>query len=77
MIDAKKYKAYVNEAIDAHINHGVHDLCYGCAKAINPEDETYSIVRKPQSGQAGRHDITFHSQCFLEIAGDEYMMTRF
>lgn len=78
MISEKKYKEYTKEAVEAHEKHNAYDLCYACGHEVLSTHETYSIVRRRGSEDLDYgHEITFHVKCFLEIAGDDYMMEKF
>lgn len=77
MISEKKYKEYTKEVIDAHKKHRAYDLCYSCGHEVLNTHETYSIIRRNREDHNFGHEITFHAKCFLEIAGDDYMMEKF
>ena len=77
MITLKEYQ-------DRQKKDGARWPCWKCGgKIVSDEDEVYSITRSdPGRNQPTRKPpafyalIRFHSKCFLELAGEEYMFSQ-
>ena len=71
MITKDEFEKYNKDNRNGYWLTSKGGLCFGCKKAINSH-EHYSISRNTE--KFDNLTLDFHIECFLEVAGEHWMM---